>query len=391
MLFGITRYLTGQTLLQAAAVTLIIATIFVFEKVGGQISRALEAGLQLTALPALLLATLPLIFSIALPLALLIAIYRVFLRLREDGELVSLANLGIRPWYFMGLAGAYGALFMTGVLVVSGFVEPYSRYVHRLLLFEARKDLVREGLHTGDIRKLLGYVAAKPNGAEGERSTNVFIVDTNPGTFQRLISADRVELTSTADPGVYNVDLVNLEVIFLNHALHDRRSSSGKQDSLLFRNRDKARPTIGAPQYARSLTLGEFARFPPRLSRDDQRYLTELVAPLSGELRVEDRHFLRFAEILLQGWLCLLAPFAAFLAVSFTSTGRSVVVLPAAAAGLFGLNILVQNLAKALSDAGASPLILPGAMQFAILMLLAATAYRTMRQGAFLKPRKTEA
>ena len=145
---GITGYLIAQTVFQSFAVILIFVFIFLLEEVGGQISRALEAGLALSRLPYMLALTAPAIFGYALPLSLLIGMFRVYLRLRENGELVSIANTGLRPGYFLGHAVWLGATGMIISLFLSGFVEPLSRYEHRSELFHANKEGRRKGDQT---------------------------------------------------------------------------------------------------------------------------------------------------------------------------------------------------------------------------------------------------
>ncbi len=387
MRIGITGYLIAQTVLQSAAVVLIFLCIFLLEEVGGQISRALEAGLELTRIPYMMALIAPPIFGYALPLSLLIGMFRVFLRLRENGELVSITNTGLRPGYFLALAVWLGVTGIMVSLFLSGFVEPLSRYAHRTELFYAQKEAVQKGIKRGDVRNLNGYVAAAPNGRD-ERDVGVFVVDTNPKTFQRLISADRVVVEETATDGTYTANLENMRILFLGREAVGRSSPTGKEDNLLRKQREM--PTaISAPSFARTLNVGAFASLPPRHFRDDQLTLNELLPWSTVAGQSTPKQILRGTGIVVQSMLCLIATLSALLAVCLTRSTASMVVLPAFAGGLVAIDFAFGALARFLSQAGWQPLFPSLVGQTVLVGITGVMAYRLTMGGAFLKPSRS--
>jgi lipopolysaccharide export LptBFGC system permease protein LptF len=370
---------------QTVVTVLVIIAIFLLERVGGIVSNALESGIALTRLPKLVLLTAPEIVGLALPLALLIAMFRVFLRLREDGELVSMTNVGVRPTYFLAFAVWLGMTCTVIALFVSGWVEPLFHYGQRLEIFEAQKEAVEKGLHPDEIRSVNGYVLAKPRQSDGDSAKDVFIVDTNPKTFQRLISAERIVVSETAAREIYNVDLINLRVDFLEHALRAPALPSGKQDSLVVSKKGQ-RTVIGAAHYAHTLTLGELASFEPRLGREAERTLTELLAWFSPDGRTSLGFELRATGIVQQSLLCLAAALLAPLAVSLAQSASSMIVLPTIAALLFVFGIALGEIAKMVQASGFHPLVPAVMLQLAVIVMVGWITYRLMLSSAFLKP-----
>src|SRR5690606_12519512 len=86
---------------------------------------------------------------LALPLALMIGVYRVILRCREDREFLVLAGMGVGLHQFIGLATVIGACAMVDSLFVSGTVDPLARFAHRLVLFNAQHEALRGGITPG--------------------------------------------------------------------------------------------------------------------------------------------------------------------------------------------------------------------------------------------------
>src|SRR5690606_32143809 len=126
----------------------------------------------------------------------------------------------------------------------------------------------------------------------------------------------------------------------------------GKEDRLQPAAKPAAPPSIGAERYAHVVTLGELVAITPRLERDDQRTLPELLSWFTLAAEATGERLLRGTGMVLTSLLCLIAPLAALMAVCLTRSANSMIVLPAMAAGLFVINILMDALATALAAAG---------------------------------------
>uniref|UniRef100_UPI0013DC926F LptF/LptG family permease n=1 Tax=Stenotrophomonas maltophilia TaxID=40324 RepID=UPI0013DC926F len=84
--------------IQVALVLLLIECVFVSEKlISGLLEEVLKIRAPLSKTLMMMVALLPEVFELALPTALLIAVYRVALAMREDREFLMLSSLGIPP------------------------------------------------------------------------------------------------------------------------------------------------------------------------------------------------------------------------------------------------------------------------------------------------------
>jgi lipopolysaccharide export system permease protein len=118
-----------EVVIQVALVLLLIESIFVAEQlISGLLEEVLKIGASLGKTLALMAAMLPQVFELALPTAILIAVYRVSLSLREDREFLMLSSLGIPPHGLIRLVIRIGIIAQIAAIAVGGFIDPLSRY-----------------------------------------------------------------------------------------------------------------------------------------------------------------------------------------------------------------------------------------------------------------------
>ena len=215
---------------------------------------------------------------------------------------------------------------------------------------------VEKGIKRGDTRDINGYVATAPNGSGDERNVGVFVVDTNPKNFQRLISAARVVVEESDAAGTYSANLQNMRILFLGHTARGQPDQNGKQNNLQL-GRKEIPTAVAAPSYARTLNIGAFAGLPPRRTRDDQLNLKELLPWFAPAGESTPKRFLRGTKIILQSFLCLIATLAALLAVCLTRSAKSMAILPLFAGGVVATDIVSQEFAKFLFATGWQPLL----------------------------------
>ncbi len=126
------RRIRRDVALQVALVLLLIESIFVAEQlISGLLEEVLKIRASLGQTLAMMAAMLPQVFELALPTAILIAVYRVSLGLREDREFLMLSSLGIPPHGLIRLVIRIGLVAQIAALLVGGILDPLSRYAYR--------------------------------------------------------------------------------------------------------------------------------------------------------------------------------------------------------------------------------------------------------------------
>ncbi|RZU47602.1 lipopolysaccharide export system permease protein [Fluviicoccus keumensis] len=150
----IRRYLAGQLLVSALAVTSLLTFILMGGRVIKYFGMAAQGKLDVELLSAVLLYRLPGFLELIIPLGLFIAVLLVFGRLYVDNEMAILASSGISRWQLAGH-------LLPAVVLVTALVSIFSLY------FSPRGNLASESLFA----------------AQAKRNTFDLI---RPGQFQRV-------------------------------------------------------------------------------------------------------------------------------------------------------------------------------------------------------------
>lgn len=172
---------------------------------------------------------IPHYLGLALPAAFFVSIFVVIARLGDDNEVEALLSSGLsiarvtRPLFLAGCV-----LAITSV-VLSGFLQPYSRYAYRALLHEA--------IHAG-------WDARVPQMAFVDVARGLMLTaqDVDPtgrlleGVFVRRLSEDGEQITSAAS-GVLGLSQDGTRVVLnLRNGINIRDLGTGTPDLLEFGN-----------------------------------------------------------------------------------------------------------------------------------------------------------
>src|SRR5690242_4850393 len=148
---------------QSVAILILIEAIFLAERFTIVFRDAASKDANLLDIFLLLCCTSTEIFDLALAIAVLMAVYSIALQMRENRELLVLFAAGSGPFQLAALAliVALGSQFVS--LSVSGFIDPESRYVQRVLLQDAEIRALKTGISTGQFYFFPDYVAFAPD------------------------------------------------------------------------------------------------------------------------------------------------------------------------------------------------------------------------------------
>lgn len=335
---------------QVALVLLLIESIFVAEQlISGLLEEVLKIRASLTKTIAMMATMLPQVFELALPTAILIAVYRVALSLREDREFLMLSSLGIPPHGLIRLVIRIGIVAQIAALTVGGFVDPLSRYAFRLVMFSAQYHALTGGTVTANrlFETKIGTVAVIPR-SDGVPTPRLFVRQPTEGGGERVVVANGTRLIGPDINGRVALHLYDFAVDDFP-APQPGAVANGAQ-------RVPVAPasSLRGTATQQSLVFNDVVPFDPR-----GRNIAELTLPelfVGAMARTPER--LELAKRIGRSLLCLIAPLIALLALSFTTRANQAFVLPLACAGLMAMEIAGTSVLAGLLWMGLWPVLL---------------------------------
>ena len=333
------RYLLGIGL-QLVVILLFVEAILLAEKLNDVLRAALDRQAHFSDILLLLLYTAPAVFDLALPLALMIAVYRIVLRRREDRELLVLSGAGIGSARFVWWAMTIGIAAQLISLIVSGVIQPRVKFAERSLLFAAQYQALRGGIAPGQFYffgKNTVY-ASRQERKSLDRPLFIFQRNVNDNNSDRVIDADHARLVGPDSDGNLTLRLRDFTTLDYDYGQGDGRSTVQSGST-----------RIG--QYDQELTLDQLLRFEPRGSKIGEWTSLELVKASLASEKTDVSQVTEIARRLARSLLCLMAPLIAGLALAFTNRATRSFALPAACGVLMCIDLsasaLVENQAHA--------------------------------------------
>jgi lipopolysaccharide export LptBFGC system permease protein LptF len=334
---------------QVALVLLLIESIFVAEQlISGLLEEVLKIRASLAKTIAMMATMLPQVFELALPTAILIAVYRVALGLREDREFLMLSSLGIPPHGLIRLVIRIGIVAQIAALAVGGLVDPLSRYAFRLVMFSAQYHALTGGTVTANrlFETKIGTVAVIPR-SDGVPTPRLFVRQPIEGGGERVVVANGTRLIG---PDINGRVALHLYDFAVDDFPAPQPGAAGAAE------RVPVAPTASLRGTAtqQSLVFNDVVPFDPR-----GRNIAELTLPelfVAAMERTPER--LQLAKRIGRSLLCLIAPLIALLALSFTTRANQAFVLPLACAGLMTMEIAGTSVLAGLLWMGLWPVLL---------------------------------
>jgi lipopolysaccharide export system permease protein len=315
-------------LLELTLLLVLIEGVFLAEKLGGIVETAVTSKMGFREISLMLLATAPEIFGLALPSALLVAVYLTMLRLREDSELLIMAGSGIGVNSLLGLLIALALPAQLLSMIVTGYIDPLSRFFQREIVFDSAYGGLRNGTAVGEFHFADDTTAlARPSGVHGQERY-LFLHQNLDSRTDRLIIAKRSSLVEE-QPGWFTLRLQDFAVYDFYSAT---ALSSPETAPLNAENVEMDAFRIG--KYEQDLALEHLIYFAGRDS-SSERTLPELIAAkFSADV----------ARRVFRSFLCLFAPLIALLAVALTGKTYRAAALPVAIIVLMSIDIAARSL-----------------------------------------------
>jgi lipopolysaccharide export system permease protein len=312
---------------------------------------------------------MPDVFSIALPIALLIAVYRVMLRSREDRELIVLAGIGVSTRQFILVIVAIGFAAQLCSLAMSGFVQPRAQFLARATQFKLTYEALRGGNASARFLQLPTEVVYVPARTGEGRERPLFVQTHRDGQPTRAFSSEQARWIGPHFNNVFTLSLSDATIVDFA-----REPSEGPSAQLSVANTARVR------LFEQDIDMTRLLPFVPRGQNPAEWTSGELLgaqAPPGGWSTEHVRETgLRFAR----GLLSLIAPLLAGLALIFTSRGTQAFALPATCGVLMALDIAAATLVKWVAAAGFSSLTICAGMTLVTAVIMAFLAYFLLKR-----------
>ncbi|MDE1940168.1 MAG: LptF/LptG family permease [Alphaproteobacteria bacterium] len=386
--------------LQVFAVMALVESIFLAERFPMVFRDVLKNNADLLDTAMLFVLNSTQIFDLALALAILMAVYWTTLRMRENRELLVLFAAGTGPYQIAALILAVAVTAQIGSLVVSGLVDPASRYAQREILFNAEFRALRSGINTGQFYFFPNRVAFAPaqtkvrNGyTSSDQTQKLFVYEQIKTATFRVITADHARLDGPDRYGTILLKLLGFTSRTFSvapPAANVTPSSAEGGRKLCADCRGQrggvSQMTVSARDVTQEMTLDELLTFLPRGSKPEELTIFEQLEAKAGTTSLKRRQEMRLlGERFARSLLCLLAPLMALVSVCLTSRITNYLALPLACMALMALNVTSEWLIRAIVPTNPlEALAVPAALTAVFAALLLAEVIN--RQGELVRP-----
>lgn len=351
---GYLANLSGDIVKITAIVLITIEAVFLSDVILSRVLAellALSAGIDSIAL--VVLYSVPNGLFIALPTALLIGVYIVVLRRRENQEFKVFAGFGYGPKTLSVTAVTIGFLGSAISLALSGFVEPAARFRLATTLEGVAHEAIKDGeLGSGRFYQVGDTTLYAASGRLDDVAGDVFIHQKRSEDLGRVIVASHLFNPQTNEQGQFGLQLKNVNIY--EFADQTGTPAAGKRektaaDCVACEANDFLPPLkhLQVEQFHMALPKVELA-----LTRDWRRPEETNFVDLFSMPDWKPRHVQVFGERLLRAALCLVTPLLALVAVALTFKRSFLLALPAAAAVVLVLSFFASNNVALISQFG---------------------------------------
>jgi lipopolysaccharide export system permease protein len=371
--------LFGRAILEVCLLAALVEGIYLSERSISILRLILDEPIGLFNFIPLLAWTAPEVY-LALPIVVLIAVYRVILRSRERLEFIALASGGQSTIPLIRSTTVVAVVALAFSLLISGFVYPYAQFAFRHDVDNIHYQSLRAGSTPGQFLFFPNYVVYVFPARVVEAGRPVFIKQIVDNETYRIVNADRTQLIDGPQKGSLTIRMIGVTVNSLPNVDEPWVASDQEREANarnVFCNtcgdRIKSLRTVSV---MKNLDLTNLVHFAPRGVTLDEWTTPELLgmtAPPSGgaaktEAAVEAVHRLS------RSLLCFLAPFLAWLTLTFTTRASQAFVLPASCVALMCGDIAFAQFATRFAPGRAV------LMAFALVALTVAVGAILVRQ-----------
>ncbi len=164
------RYVLGLILPTLAVTLFIAAIVLAMDRLMRLLDIAVGNGVSTLVVFQMVFNLLPHYISLALPVGLFLGVLLAFRRMSMQSELDAIHSCGIGIGRLIRPALALAAICMALNFILSGYVQPYTRYIYNRIYFNITSGLIEQGIGEGVFRTLPnGYTLRVEESRNGGR------------------------------------------------------------------------------------------------------------------------------------------------------------------------------------------------------------------------------
>jgi lipopolysaccharide export system permease protein len=215
MISKIDRYLLRLFMVPLVMALAIAAMLLLLERMLRLFDLVINQGGPIGVVWQLLGNLVPHYVGLALPLGVFLGVLLAFQRLSLSSELDALMATGFGIPRLIMPAVALAAALMIINLILAFWIQPYSRYAYRELLFDLRSGALGASIKTGEFNKLGDGFALRIGESHdgGERLVNLFAQKRHDNGAVTAISAEEGSFMRTNDENTILLRLKEGEII----------------------------------------------------------------------------------------------------------------------------------------------------------------------------------
>jgi lipopolysaccharide export system permease protein len=203
MIKAIDRYLLRQIVPTIAVILFIAAVILMMERLMRLLDVAVGNGVSTLVVFQMLFYLIPYYIGLALPMALFLGVLLAFRKLSAQSELDAIHSCGIGMSRFIRSALVLAFVMMSVNLFLTGYAQPYTRYLFRAVMFNITSGVIEQGIGEGVFMSLPnGYTLRVEQSRSGGRELyGVFAHRQEEDGHIVTLTAKRGELLTRAMDG----------------------------------------------------------------------------------------------------------------------------------------------------------------------------------------------
>ena len=372
-----TTRLFVRTVLEFSLLAVLIEGVYLSERFISVVRIVIDQPVGLSNIIPLLAWTAPEV-HLALPLATMIATYRVVLLYRENREFIALASGGQGPFPLLQFASAVALAAALCSLLISGELTPHAKFALRNNIDAVRYQALRAGSAPGQFLFFPNYtIYVWPR--TGETDKPIFVKQIIDEKTYRIVNAKRTEIIDRSANGFLIVGMLGVTINdFPNENerwIPSDPKSNAEVRELFCEGCGSQFRSLRSNSVVKSFEIKSLVPTEQRGFTPDEWTTPELlgwVSPPDGR-GLNSAGTIEAVRRLARALLCFVAPFLAWLTLTFTTRGSQAFALPIACVFIMGADIGFAQLITGFSMSGAPLLVcILITVTFAILAILIA-------------------
>jgi lipopolysaccharide export LptBFGC system permease protein LptF len=348
-----------RTIIELCLLALLIEGLYLSERFISILKIVIDKPVGIENIAPLLASAAPEV-HLALPLAVLIATYRVVLLSREHREFVALASGGQSSLPLLWCASALALVALMISLLTSGELAPRAKFVFRAYVDSIQYEALRGGSTPGQFLYFPNHtIYIWPT--EHNPARPIFVKQIRDERSNRILNAQNTEIVDRSAQGMLIIGMYGVTINdFPNYGekwaatdLDTRKASDPICESCA--------PQLNhfhSDSLVKTVDILQLVPAPPRGASIDEWTTPELFgwAAAPGIKSLGTAETSEVTRRLARALLCFLAPFVAWLTLTFTTRRSQAFALPVACIGIMVADVGFSQLVGRLGQLGAGAL-----------------------------------